>query len=102
MSPKKRFGKTDAARVGVVEIKIRHEEFAFLRESPPVRAEILRFAQDDRPVRRTRLVADGRSEIAPVANQKQRADRVQCMQQSKQARLPFTDGEARRPYQWPR
>src|SRR5437763_15647290 len=101
MSPKKWFGKTDAARVGVVEIKIRLEEFAFLRESPPDRAEILRFAQDDRLARRTRVLADGRSEIAPVAHQKQRGDRFQCMQQSKHARLLFTDGEGQRRQQRP-
>ena len=89
-----RLRKADAAGVGVVQIKIRLEEFLLFgsRIARSV-AELLRFLAPGLHGGRGRPFANGGAKVAAVAHQQQRGYRLKRVEQAEHAVLPLADRE---------
>ena len=89
-----RLREADAAGVGVVQIKIRLEDFLLFgsRIARSV-AEFLRFLPPGFHGGRGRPFANGGAEVAAVAHQQQRGYRLKRVEQAEHAVLPLADRE---------
>src|SRR3989475_10254184 len=97
-----RLRKADAAGVGVVQIKIRLEEFLLFgsRIARSV-AELLRFLAPGLHGGRGRPFANGGAQGPAIAHQQQRGYRLPRVKQDEQAALPPAGPEGEWPDEWP-
>src|SRR5207245_4780390 len=86
---KERLGEADSSGVSVVKIKVRFEKFFFLlpraRSGKACGGKSFLFIAH---TGRRWALADGRAQVAAVAHQEQRRDRLERVQQAKHDALP--------------